>query len=104
VHVHDVTRALLASVGTAGTFNISAGVETNVVQILQALQDAAGTTLTPELAPLRSGELERSCLDPGHAAEQLGWRVEVNLQQGIEQTYRTLSEQFEADALSPDAR
>ena len=103
VHVHDVARALLASVGQAGTFNIATGVETDVAQLYQALQDAAGTTLEPQLAPLRPGELERSCLDPTRAARELGWHSEVDVRDGLKRTYRALVEQFEADALSPDA-
>jgi UDP-glucose 4-epimerase len=104
LHVHDVARALLAGVGTPGTFNISTGVETDVAALYQALQDAVGTALEPALAPLRPGELERSCLDPSRAAQGLGWRAEMNLREGLEQTYRALTRQFEADALSPEAR
>jgi UDP-glucose 4-epimerase len=103
VHVHDVARALRAGVGNPGTFNISGGVETSVEQLYAALQDAAGTALTPELAPLREGELERSCMDPSRAAEQLGWRSELDLQNGIAQTYKALLAEFEAGALSADA-
>ncbi|MDQ6777019.1 MAG: NAD-dependent epimerase/dehydratase family protein [Actinomycetota bacterium] len=104
VHVHDVARALLASVGTAGTFNVSTGAETDVAGVYRVMQGAAGTALEPELAPLRPGELERSCLDPGRAAQALGWRAEVDLREGLHGTYRALAEQFESDALSPDAR
>jgi UDP-glucose 4-epimerase len=101
VHVRDVARALLASVGTPGTFNISTGVETDVTTLCRALQEAAGTELEPELAPLRPGELERSCLDPSRAAEALGWRPELEVETGIRDTYRAMVEQFEAD---PDTR
>jgi len=94
VHVHDVARALLACVGTAGTFNVSTGVETSVAQLFQGLQDAAGTSLDPVLAPLRTGELERSCIDPSRAAAELRWHAEVDLQEGLRQTYRALIEEF----------
>jgi UDP-glucose 4-epimerase len=104
VYVHDVARALLASVGRAGTFNIATGVETDVAQLYRTLQGAVGTTLEPELAPLRPGELERSCLDVSRAAQGLGWRAEVDLRDGLARTYRAMVEQFEADALSPDVR
>jgi UDP-glucose 4-epimerase len=104
VHVHDVARALLAGVGTPGTFNVSTGVETEVAELYKIMQEAAGTALEPELAPLRPGELERSCLDPSRAAQELGWCAQVDLRDGLHQTYRALLEQFEADALSPDAR
>jgi UDP-glucose 4-epimerase len=104
VHVHDVARALLASVGTPGTFNVSAGAETDVAELYRVMQEAAGTALEPELGPLRPGELERSCLDPSRAAEKLGWRAQVDLREGLHATYRALTEQFESDALASDAR
>jgi UDP-glucose 4-epimerase len=104
VHVHDVARALLAGVGIPGTFNISTGTETHVAELFAVIQNAAGTALEPELAPMRPGELARSCLDPSRAARELGWRAEVELREGLEQTYRALLAQFEADALSPDVR
>lgn len=104
VHVHDVARALLAGVGAGGTFNVSTGVETDVAQLYQALQDAAGTNLEPELGPLRPGELERSCLDASRAGEQLGWQPEMDLAKGLSQTYRAMVEDFDAQALASGAR
>lgn len=104
VHVHDVARALLAGVGTPGTFNVSTGAETDVAELYRILQDAAGTALDAELGPLRPGELEHSCLDPRRAARELGWRAEVDVRAGLEQTYRAMVEQFERDGLAPDAR
>ncbi len=95
VHVQDVVRALLAAVGSGDTFNISTGVETSVSRLLEILQDEAGTSIEPELAPLRPGELERSCLSPRRAEEKLGWTAEVQIEQGLRETYRALVETFE---------
>jgi UDP-glucose 4-epimerase len=94
VHVHDVAAALLAAIGKGGTFNISNGIETPVVEILTHLQDVAGTSLDPELAPLRAGELERSCMDPSRAAEGLGWNAKIGLRQGLATTFHALVEEF----------
>lgn len=95
VHVHDVVRALIAAVGSGGTFNISTGADTPVSRLLEILQDEAGTSLEPELAPLRPGELERSCLSPRRAEQQLGWTAEIGLERGLRETYRSLVETFE---------
>jgi UDP-glucose 4-epimerase len=94
VHVHDVASALIAAIGKGGTFNISTGIETAVAEILGPLQAAAGTTLTPELAPLRAGELERSCMDPGRAARELDWHAKVGLHEGLRSTFHALVEEF----------
>src|SRR5579875_2380855 len=96
VHVEDVARAIILAIGAGATFNVSTGVETEVTQIFDALQAAAGTSISPELAPLRSGELTRSCMDPSRAASRLGWRPEIGLSAGLKQTYEQLVAGFEA--------
>jgi UDP-glucose 4-epimerase len=95
VHVHDVARALLAAVEHAGVFNVSTGVETPVSRVFELLRAAAGSTAEGELAPLREGELERSCIDPGRARQELGWQAEIGLEEGLAATYRALTEEFE---------
>jgi UDP-glucose 4-epimerase len=97
VHVDDVVRALLAAEGTAGVFNISTGVETAVDGIFEILQEAAGTSLRPRYAPLRAGELERSCLSAERAGRELGWRAEVPLAEGLRRTYEALAAEFAQD-------
>jgi UDP-glucose 4-epimerase len=104
VHVHDVARALLAADGKPGTFNISTGHEASVQEIFDGVQAAAGTSLVPELAPLREGELERSCLDPGSAGRGLGWRAEIALADGLSTTYHALVAEFESSGDTAGAR
>jgi UDP-glucose 4-epimerase len=96
VHVADVAQAMRLANGSGGTFNISTGVETPVSELYSILQQASGTSIEPQLLPLRTGELERSCMDPSHAAEVLGWRATVPLRDGLTQTYRELVAGFEA--------
>jgi UDP-glucose 4-epimerase len=97
VHVSDVVRALLAASGHAGVYNVATGIETDVKTIFDTLQAAAETSLEPALAPLRPGELERSCMDPGRARAELGWYAEVALSAGLADSYRELVAEFEAD-------
>jgi UDP-glucose 4-epimerase len=97
VHVHDVARALLSAAGQAGVFNISTGVETPVSRVFDLLRAAAAANVQGEQAPLRSGELERSCLDPSRARERFGWRAEIGLEEGLTSTYAALSAEFEPD-------
>jgi UDP-glucose 4-epimerase len=97
VHVHDVAQALLAAVGHAGVFNVSTGVETPVSRIFELLRATAGVAVEGEPAPLREGELERSCMDPSRAREQLGWRAEIGLDEGLAATYHSLVAEFEPD-------
>ncbi|MCA1563066.1 MAG: GDP-mannose 4,6-dehydratase [Acidobacteria bacterium] len=95
VHVDDVVRAMIAARGVRGVFNIATGIETDVMTILDHLQEAAETTIDPTLAPLRPGELERSCMDPSRARAELGWQAETELGDGLGRTYRALCPEFE---------
>jgi UDP-glucose 4-epimerase len=95
VHVADVVSALLSASGTAGTFNVATGVETDVMSVWASLQRASGKAVEPELAPLREGELERSCLDPTHAQRELGWQAQISLDAGLGETYAALIDEFQ---------
>lgn len=98
VYVSDVVSALIAANGTRGTFNIATGVETDVATLWNVLKQAAGSDIEPELADLRPGELQRSCLDTGLAARELGWRATVEIGDGLRRTYAALIEEFEGVA------
>jgi UDP-glucose 4-epimerase len=100
VHVADVTRAMLTAAGKRGTFNVGTGIETPVSALLEILSRAAGCQVEPLELPLREGELERSCLDPSHAAETLSWRPEISLEEGLAATYNELIKGFETERAS----
>ena len=94
VYVGDVVRALLAARGHRGTYNIATGVAADVRTVWEGLARAAGSDLQPELADLRAGELQDSCLDPSLAERELNWRAEVDLETGLRRTYEALVEEF----------
>jgi UDP-glucose 4-epimerase len=95
VYVADVVSALLAAAGRRGTYNIATGAETDVSTIWRELGNAAGKQIEPELADLRPGELQHSCLDVALAERELGWRAKVQIAEGLRLTYRALVEEFE---------
>jgi UDP-glucose 4-epimerase len=82
VFVGDVVDACLAAADGApfGPYNVGTGVETSVNGL------AARLGLEVERAPARQGEVERSCLDPSRIADELGWRAQVTLADGLERT------------------
>jgi UDP-glucose 4-epimerase len=90
VHVADVTRAFLLAADrtVAGTFNIGRGKEVSVLELLELLQRAAGTDVEPRLEPLRAGELDRSAIDSTAAADALGWKPQIALEDGVAETFR----------------
>ncbi len=96
VYVGDVVNALLSASGRSGTYNIATQVETDVATVWSELSKAAGKQIEPELADLRPGELEHSCLDASLAERELGWRAEVPIGEGLRRTYEALVAEFES--------
>jgi UDP-glucose 4-epimerase len=87
VYVGDVARATLAAVERdGGVYNVGTGRETSVVELLGLCQQVAGTSFEPEFAPARPGEIQRSVLDPSRAVDELGWRSEHSLENGLRET------------------
>jgi UDP-glucose 4-epimerase len=95
VYVGDVVSGLLAAFGTHGTFNIATGAETDVTTIWRELSEIAGKQIEPELADLRPGELQHSCLDIARAERELGWQPQVQLRDGLRLTYESLVAEFD---------
>ena len=93
-YVSDIVAANLAAADNtqaSGAFNIGTGVESSVLEMIEALRKAAGLEeLEPEFKPPRSGELERSSLDVGLAGRELGFTAQVPLEQGIALTLDAL--------------
>jgi UDP-glucose 4-epimerase len=89
VYVDDVVEAFLRASGTAGggqRFNIGTGVETSDRQLHSVVAAAVGAPDEPEFHPPRLGDLRRSCLDVSLAERVLGWRPQVQLEEGIRRT------------------
>jgi UDP-glucose 4-epimerase len=88
VYVADVVEATLAaSTHAAGVFNVGAGAETSVLELLDACKRAAGVDAEPVFAPPRAGELQRSVLDPALAVRELGFRARSALGEGLSATW-----------------
>jgi UDP-glucose 4-epimerase len=88
VYVGDVARATLAAAGRdGGVYNVGTGRETSVVELLELCQRIAGTSFEPEFLPPRPGELQRAVVDPSRAVDELGWRPERSLEDGLRETW-----------------
>jgi UDP-glucose 4-epimerase len=101
VFVKDVARANLAAATRelpapgkldARGFNIGTGVETTVVALAETLQKSAGSSVPVQFAPHRPGEQQRSMVSIQKAQMQLGWKPQVSLHEGLEQTFAFFAE------------
>jgi UDP-glucose 4-epimerase len=89
VFVDDVVDAFVRAGGEAGDgqrFNIATGTETSTRELHSLIATAAGAPDNPEFHPPRLGDLRRSCLDISLAAEVLGWRPQVAIDDGVART------------------
>ncbi len=89
VYVDDVVDAFVKAAGEAGSgqrFNVGTGVSTSVRDLHTAIAKAAGAPDDPEFLPPRLGDLRKSQLDISRAAQVLGWRPQVGIDEGIERT------------------
>jgi UDP-glucose 4-epimerase len=92
VHVDDVVAANLAAVESdaIGAFNVGTGVETTVLQLVEALAPLADAPFEPDHRPARPGEVQRIALDCARAREELGWESRVLLDDGLTQTLESV--------------
>jgi UDP-glucose 4-epimerase len=87
VHVDDVVRALQMAPGTGSVFNVGSGRETAVLELHERCRAVAGDAREPRMAEAREGDVQRSTLDVSRAADELGWRPEVGLDEGLRRTW-----------------
>jgi len=85
--VADVVSACIlageADAAVGRVFNVAAGRQTRVLDLVEALNDVLGTAVQPRFLPARDGEVRHSCGDAGLARELLGWSAEWDLRAGL---------------------
>jgi UDP-glucose 4-epimerase len=96
VFVGDIVEAFLAAIhyDSDGVFNVGTGIETSVLDLLDAVSAAAGRHIEPRFAPPRIGEVRRGALDPTRAADTLGWKATTALRDGVRITYEALTSDY----------
>jgi UDP-glucose 4-epimerase len=90
IYVGDVVSAALAAAdadGVTGPINVGTGRETDVLELVRLLGELDGAeNFEADLAPARTGEVQRIAIDPARAAAELGWSAKTGLEDGLRQT------------------
>ena len=89
-YIANVVRAnlLAAEAGKPSglTCNVACGSRYTLIELLEAIQHAAGTAVPPIFGPPRPGDILHSLADISLAREALGYEVEVPFAEGIART------------------
>jgi len=71
----------------AAVVNVGTGAQASLLDLVAALEAAAGRDLPVEHRPGRPGDIRFSQSDVSRAGELLGWRASVGLTEGLARTY-----------------
>jgi UDP-glucose 4-epimerase len=87
VYIDDVTDANIIAMESDVTdevFNVASGIETSLLELLQALLRVTGSTLQPEFLPARSvNPVPRRLADTKKAENLLGFKAKVDIEEGL---------------------
>ena len=94
IFIEDLTRAVRLSATTEGVggdvFQIATNAETSVQGMVEELLPVLAAVGIKDVevrqAPPRLGDVMRNYSDTSKAARMLGWRAEVNLEEGLRRT------------------
>jgi len=92
VYVGDVVAANLAAAGATvtGPVNVGTGVQSSVIDLIEALAPQADGPFEAQFAPERPGEVRHIALDATRAGAELGWRAQTGLAEGLATTLDSL--------------
>jgi UDP-glucose 4-epimerase len=95
VHVGDVATANLAALekGAGGTYHVSTAMPVTINDIFRKLKLLTEYRLEPRFGPARKGDVYRIALDNSRAQDQLGWRPQITLEEGLSLTVDYFREQ-----------
>jgi UDP-glucose 4-epimerase len=88
-YVADVVEAFMLAaetdVSSGAVFNIAAGAETSLVDLITLLRELFASELEPRFEPARAGEVRRSCGGADKARDALGWTPSWKLETALEE-------------------
>ena len=89
VYVDDVVEANILGLNNdvTGVINVSTETGISVNDLIDTLEDIAGTTVTRHYEEPRIGDIKHSLLSTAKAKQSLGYMPKWTLQKGLENTY-----------------
>lgn len=84
--VAGVLRAAVVPEAAGEVINVATGRQISIRQLVAAMQDLLGSTVAPEFAPARPGDVRDSLADIGLARRVLGYEPHVSFEEGLRRT------------------
>jgi UDP-glucose 4-epimerase len=90
IHVVDLAKAHVAAIkrleskaasSNYEVFNLGTGKGSSVLEIIQAFEASTGEKLNYQIGPRREGDIEQVYGDVSKAANELGWKAELGIQE-----------------------
>ena len=106
IHIRDVSNGELLAMekGRIGEiYHISPDQGVAVKNVVQTICDKMGVSFkeTTEIAPERLGQDKAYTIDSSKIRKELGWKPEISLEEGIDQTVKWVSSHFDAIKAQP---
>ncbi|OAS84628.1 NAD-dependent epimerase/dehydratase family protein [Metabacillus litoralis] len=89
IYVKDIVQANIAAMerGHQETIQVSTSKRTSVNHLLKYLMQIHVSTIDVVHTPARKGDIKHSCLDNSKACQMLNWKPQVDILQGLTETY-----------------
>lgn len=79
-HIKALEKLASQKVKSIDAYNLGAGKGSSVLEVVKAFEKASNKTLPYEIMPRRAGDIAEFYADPTKAEQELGWKVELSLE------------------------
>jgi UDP-glucose 4-epimerase len=86
--VRGIQLAETAKVEPGRVINLAGGTPVGLLEMARTLGKVAGKPVTLEHRPPRAGDIRHSHADPSRAQQELGFRTEITLEEGLRRTWQ----------------
>jgi UDP-glucose 4-epimerase len=93
LYVKDAVKALILSMkaNPGSVYNVGANEEMKIKEVLNKISTLLGKRVEPIFKPRSKGEILKSRVDYSKIKKELSWRPKYNLEKGIKETIKFLS-------------
>jgi UDP-glucose 4-epimerase len=96
IHVVDLAKGHVAALDHSepgvAIYNLATGKGTSVLELISAFSKSVGKAIPYEIAKRRPGDIASCYASPELAAQKLGWKTELSIQDGCDSSWKWQSQ------------